>query len=88
MVHLKRLVKAAFLCSSEDSSKLARAFINESLLKMDPCNFRRNKPPEQSSPSLKGARDGKRVLGVPLFGILRKQNTKDGMLTGPNDIIK
>lgn len=30
---------------------------------------RRNKPPEQSSPSLKGARDGKRVLGVPLFGI-------------------
>lgn len=49
---------------------------------------RRNKPPEQSSPSLKGARDGKRVLGVPLFGILRKQNTKDGMLTGPNDIRK
>ena len=46
MVHLKRLVKATFLCSSEDSSKLARVLINESLLKMDPCNFRRNKPPE------------------------------------------
>lgn len=46
MVHLKRLVKAVFLYSSEDSSKLARAFINESHLKMDPCNFRRNKPPE------------------------------------------
>lgn len=30
---------------------------------------RRNKPPEQPSPSLKGARDGERILGVPLFGI-------------------
>ena len=48
---------------------------------------RRNKPPDQSSPSLKGLQGWRDCPGYTIDWYLKK--TKDeGMLTGPNDISK